>query len=289
MAAHNPEGNFATVADDSAAGAALEFSVIVAALNSASSLQRCIDSFRTQSFPKKELIVVDGGSTDGTVELLKANAEWVARWISEPDSGICDAWNKALAMARGEWVIFLGADDTLFAGDVLQHSAHILSSVSPECSVAYGQVQTVTPDGIPICIWGSSWKFARVRFDSVMTLSHQGIFHRRKLFGRVGNFDARLKYAGDYDLLLRALRGNEPFYLGSLVIASMTTGGLSSRPSHSWRVIREFREARLRRNLPGVTRHWIWVLMKALVKSAIASTLGDKQTTELIKSVKRSG
>ena len=72
-------------------------SVIVAVLNGAKTLQRCIDSVAQQTYPNKELIIIDGGSQDGTVDILKANQGKITSWISEPDRGIYSAWNKGLA------------------------------------------------------------------------------------------------------------------------------------------------------------------------------------------------
>jgi glycosyltransferase involved in cell wall biosynthesis len=90
-------------------------SVIVAVFNGAKTLQQCIDSVAGQTYPHKELIVIDGGSIDGTREILEGDATKLAYWVSEPDRGIYHAWNKALARARGDWICFLGADDYLWS------------------------------------------------------------------------------------------------------------------------------------------------------------------------------
>ena len=85
--------------------------VVVATYNNKSTVQQCIDSVAQQTYPHKELIIIDGGSHDGTVDLLKASEQKVAHWISELDRGIYHSWNKALLKATGEWICFLGADD----------------------------------------------------------------------------------------------------------------------------------------------------------------------------------
>jgi Glycosyltransferases involved in cell wall biogenesis len=82
------------------------FTIIVAVLNSKETLERCIESVNSQTYPYKELIIKDGGSTDGTVEILKNNDDKIAYWESSPDHGIYHAWNKALQYARGEWICF---------------------------------------------------------------------------------------------------------------------------------------------------------------------------------------
>lgn len=89
-------------------------SVIVATFNNEGTLQQCIDSVAGQTYPHKELIVIDGGSSDGTVEPLKANKEKIAYWVSEPDRGIYQAWNKALPKATANG--FASSERTIISG-----------------------------------------------------------------------------------------------------------------------------------------------------------------------------
>ena len=86
-------------------------SIIVAVYNGEKTLQRCIDSVFSQTYPHKELIIIDGGSTDGTVDILQTNNDKITYWKSEPDNGIYQAWNKALDHAKSDWICFLGSDD----------------------------------------------------------------------------------------------------------------------------------------------------------------------------------
>ena len=97
-------------------------SIIVAVFNGKETLQQCIDSVAQQTYQNKELIVIDGGSNDGTLDLLNQNSSRLT-WLSEPDSGVYSAWNKGLARAKGEWVCFLGADDFLWDANVLEQMA----------------------------------------------------------------------------------------------------------------------------------------------------------------------
>ena len=86
-------------------------SIVVVVYNGAKTLQQCIDSISHQTYPNKELIIIDGDSLDGTVELLKLNQENIAYWISEPDRGIGDAWNKGLKLCSGSIIGILNSDD----------------------------------------------------------------------------------------------------------------------------------------------------------------------------------
>src|ERR1700730_11011275 len=92
-----------------------KISIIIVTYNAENTLQRCLDSIYIQAYPEIEIIVIDGNSTDNTVEILKRNSSRIAFWKSEPDEGIYDAMNKAIKHITGKWVYFLGADDELFS------------------------------------------------------------------------------------------------------------------------------------------------------------------------------
>jgi glycosyltransferase involved in cell wall biosynthesis len=201
-------------------------SVIVAVRNGAPTLQRCIDSFAGQTYPPKELIIIDGGSTDGTVEILKYNSEKIRYWVSEPDRGIYSAWNKALKVAQGDWVYFLGADDYFMDEHVLAQVALHLKNGSSSARVVYGRVDLVRKDGSVIATFGSPWD--RKRFFQLMTLPHQGVFHHRSLFQEHGGFNEEFRIAGDYDLL-RELRYGVAEFVPRLV-AALQHSGMSSNP-----------------------------------------------------------
>ncbi|MBB5397100.1 glycosyltransferase [Mucilaginibacter sp. AK015] len=91
-----------------------KISVIIVTYNAAATLQACLDSIYRQRYPNIEIIVTDGGSTDGTVKILEENSDKIASWISEKDKGIYDAMNKSLDRVTGQWVYFIGADDEMF-------------------------------------------------------------------------------------------------------------------------------------------------------------------------------
>ena len=100
--------------------------VIIAVRNGAATLQRALDSVFEQTYADTELIVMDGASTDATPAIVERNAARIGYWVSEPDTGIYDAWNKALGHVTGDWICFLGADDRLHAPDVLERVAAAL-------------------------------------------------------------------------------------------------------------------------------------------------------------------
>ncbi len=94
-------------------------SIIIAVLNAEKTLRQSIGSISKQTYSNWELIVIDGGSTDGTINILNNNSKSIAYWESKPDKGIYHPWNKALSHANGDWIYFLGDDDFLCENDVL--------------------------------------------------------------------------------------------------------------------------------------------------------------------------
>lgn len=105
--------------------------------NAAAQLERTLRSVERQCYPHWEIIVQDGGSTDGTLEILESHRASVS-WVSEPDRGIYDAWNKAVARAGGDWALFLGADDFLMNDNVLAQCVHFLKRLDDGIVFAYG-------------------------------------------------------------------------------------------------------------------------------------------------------
>lgn len=212
------------------------FSVITVVLNAAEHLQDCLRSVASQEGVALEHIVIDGGSTDGSLELLRHAEHRLAHLESGPDSGIADAMNKGVAKARGEWLLFLHADDFLAAPDALAQASKALGD---DFDVAVFPILFGAPpatrrrDPRPVGWW----------FNFKMGMSHQGCLMRRRLFDGVGAYDCGYRLNMDYDLLMRAHRaGLEIRAFREPVLAVMRDSGISSRrdwPSLSQRLDEE--------------------------------------------------
>jgi nucleoside-diphosphate-sugar epimerase len=239
-----------------APGAEPLISVVIAVFNGVTTLQRCIDSVVRQTYPARELIVIDGGSTDGTQEVIRRNAARLAYWVSEPDQGIYDAWNKALERARGAWICFLGADDYLWAGDVLEKVAPVLAGAYPPVRLVYGEVVLVNERGEETQRLGWPWGAVRDRFRQVMCVPHTGLMHHRSLFEVHGRFDPSYRIGGDYEMLLRELREGGARFVPGLVVAAMGHGGVSTDPARSLQMILEFHRAQVQHGLGRPGRYW---------------------------------
>jgi hypothetical protein len=196
--------------------------VITAVFNGGGTIRHCIESVLGQDYPNVEHIVIDGGSTDGTIDILREYGNRIALWKSEPDRGIYDAWNKALSEAHGEWLCFLGADDEFLPGAVSAYMA--LAAKNPQAEYLSSRLKVVHPSGY-IRILGSPWTWRK--FSKSMCTHHVGTMHRRSLFDRLGTYDTSYRIVADYELLLRAKDKLNTAYMPA-VTAMMRAGGASS-------------------------------------------------------------
>lgn len=251
-------------------------SVIVAVLNGAQTIQRCIDSFARQSYSEKELIIIDGQSQDGTVEILKRNNNSIAYWETDADRGICHAWNKALARSSGDWICFLGSDDFIWDDSVLESAALLLQDAYPPYKVTYGPIYTVQPDGTVLEMVGAPWNKVKRAFSQIMAIPHQGVFHHRSLFESHGYFDEDFRVAGDYELLLRELKDGNALFLDELIISAMQREGISQLWDKSLLVLEEYAKAREKNNLKNLPILWYRCFFRSYTRILAMKLIGRK-------------
>jgi len=251
--------------------------VIVACLDAGTLIDRCLTSIAECDYPNLEVIVADGGSKDGTLDALRASRERMGgmlTWVSEPDSGIADAWNKAVAKASGDWILFLGADDTIAASTVFTRVAAYLETAAPLHRVVYGQVALMDHNNQLLRLMDRPWsprEFRGCRYN----LPHQAVFHHRSLFREFGSFDASLRIVADFDFLLRHLMTAEPLYVPQLVVTKMRVGGASTSTLQAPAGVRE--QIRLyRRHVGGISAVLTGALMKAWIKVGLYHLGGDR-------------
>lgn len=266
-------------------------SFVVATLNSKNRLAGLVRCFQALAKIDAELIVVDGGSADGT-------AEWLARemparpesrivWRSMPDVGIADAWNTGVALSSGQWLLFLGADDRLSSEQDLQSVVELLWSV-PDGVMAVGMpVEIVSPSGTLLTTLAPRLGSATA-FPVASSLPHQGVFHRRDIWRRLGPFDTSFKIASDYEFLLRAwANGCEIRAIESAAPpVQMCFGGLSKESP-----LRNLAEFRAIRRVYGIKqprlaqlREWL----KATTRAALVHVCGRRianSVTDLFRAI----
>jgi glycosyltransferase involved in cell wall biosynthesis len=263
--------------------------VIVAVKNSAGTLQRFIDSFIKQTLQRKELIIIDGGSTDETVKLLLKNAEYIDYWESKPDRGIAHAWNKALKHANGEWILFSGADDYL-ADDVTleKFTQKIMEHHIKKEKIVYGAIKMFLNGGIYFDTFGIEWKQVKTIFLSQkMMIPHQACFHHNSVFKDYGTFDETFSIAIDYEFLLRVLKKEDAFFLKEYTVSHMAFGGLSSKLSTISTMQKEFDRALLKHGIKpkGYKRIVNSIIYKIIV--VITKCQGELLAAKILDLIRR--
>lgn len=277
------EGGRRTIASaKNGAKPAPRISVITSTFQAAAYLPQAAASIRAQDFNDFEWIVIDGGSTDGTLDVLRKNEDVIDYWISESDKGIYDAWNKGIHQARGAWILFLGADDHLWTPGVLGRAATMLDGAAPEFRVVYGQVAMLNQAGEIVGLVGDEWCTVRRRFRSLMSLPHTALFHHRDLFRTHGDFDPAFRIAGDYEFLLRELGVRDALFLPDLIVAGMSIGGVSSSPESSEKMLREMRLATRKhgRIFPGAP--WLLAALRLKTRQILWKLLGERKARWLL-------
>jgi len=265
----------------------IRFSVIAAVKNGAATLAHMIDSIAAQTHPHVELVIQDGASTDGTLEILKARAADIASWQSSVDTGIYQAWNRGIARGQGDWMLFLGADDYLYAADVLERAAAALRALPESVEVAYGRLAVVTRDGRLVEELGMPWPKAALRLKQVMSLPHPAVLYRRSIFGRAGGFDESFRIAGDYEFLVRATRGREAHYLSHVMLSAMRAGGTSLDPARTWTLLGETYRARRINVSPWPAPLWLWAAAKVAVRNLLLCVLGERLGRRCLDAMRR--
>jgi glycosyltransferase involved in cell wall biosynthesis len=202
------------------------FSIITSTLNAGRVILNTADSMATQIYRDFEWIVIDGGSADRTVQLLKGHAVVPDYLISEPDAGIYDAWNKALAVARGEWIGFVGAGDKYRPDALARYVEEITKAESSGAgSLQYisSRVQLVSRQEA-VRVIGKPWNWHELR--RWMCVAHVGSLHHRSMFVNERRFDPSYRICGDYELLLRCGPNLRTMFIPHIT-AEMLTGGAS--------------------------------------------------------------
>lgn len=216
----------------------MKISIITATFNSIKHLHDVIESIRQQPYNIIEYIVIDGGSTDGTVEYL-VQSKLISQIISEPDKGIYDALNKGILLATGDIIGFLHSDDLLASPQTLENIAKAFATPSPvtrkKPDVVHGDLVFVDQqDTSKIVRYWKSQGFKPHLLLRGWMPPHPTVFMRREVYEKHGLFNINLKCAADYDYILRVFRDKSltityiPEVITKMRIGGMSTGGIKN-------------------------------------------------------------
>jgi glycosyltransferase involved in cell wall biosynthesis len=191
-----------------------KLSIIIVTYNAAGDLQACLDSIKSHSSPLTEVIVVDGNSEDGTIDILKSNSTVVTKWISEKDEGIYDAMNKGLKLITGDWVYFLGADDIL-----LPEFAEMLKVLKDPHTIYYGSVMARGGKYL-----GRLNSYAQAKIG----ICHQSMIYPKAVFEKY-QFDLKYNISADHHLNMKCWADKEfNIEFVDYTIANFNHTGISS-------------------------------------------------------------
>lgn len=243
----------------------MKISVVTATWNSATTVADTLTSINSQTHPDVEQIIVDGGSTDATLDIVRAEGKRVTTVVSERDKGIYDAMNKGLKLARGDVVGLLNSDDFLASPDVLATIAAAFAD--PEIDAVYGDlcyVRQNMPSQI-VRYWRSG-PFRSGAFARGWAPPHPTLYIRRELFDRFGAFDLAYSLAADFELMVRFFEVHHfrVRYLPTVMV-HMRMGGASNQSVRS--IVRQNREIWQALHHHGLARSILgWVFHKAVLR-----------------------
>jgi glycosyltransferase len=193
--------------------------IITVVYNAVNTIEGTIQSVINQTYKNLEYIIVDGGSTDGTLQIIEKYRGRIDRFISEPDKGIGDGFNKGISMANGEWIGMINADDW-YAEDAVEN---MMLNISKDDFVCCGNIRLIGGNGTER---DKKSKVGWLNFG--MYIMHPSCFVRRSVYLNVGNYDIGLRIAMDFDMFLRIKRFGYSIKYIDKVIAYMRTDGVSN-------------------------------------------------------------
>ena len=240
-------------------------SLITVVLNGGDALRRTFESVCTQGYQPIEYIVIDGGSTDGSLDVIKDHDGCISYWTSEPDQGISDAFNKGITVATGDYIGLLNADDWL-SPDQIETAVNLLQAT--DAGFAFGDLLYHAPDGTILHKIQGDPDYGTKITSLMPALNHPTMLVRRRVFDDIGGFDLRYKVAMDYDWALRAhLAGHQGVHSKD-ILGHMTLAGASDR--QFIRSLAEVRQIAMHHGQSSVTA---WTLFCFRVVKGMAQRL----------------
>lgn len=207
-----------------------KITIITVSRNAEKYIEQTIMSVVGQTYPNIEYIVVDGASTDRTIDIVKKHKNKITKWISEPDRGIADAMNKGLALTTGDLILFLHADDYLLSSDVI--NAAVTRMAGNFDIYAFNLRFSRSGGSTLLRPRGFDW---RMNFKT--GLLHPAVFCQRRVFDQIGPFCTGYRIAMDYEFFLRAYRRRKDLKISDMPVTVMRDTGISSRTD--WPSLRE--------------------------------------------------
>lgn len=254
-------------------------SIITVVFNGVTYLEESINSVISIPFNDREYIVIDGGSTDGSLDIIKKYESEIDKWISEPDQGIYDAMNKGIRMANGQVIGILNSDDLLNEG-VLEQVTQAFN-LNPELDYVYGHVERITKRGTVYGIADSlSQTELPVKKYQQIPIPHGALFVKKGLFDELGYYDTAYIINSDYDFILKMIRSKKKGLKMDLAVSRYRDGGKSSGYLTFWE-----RRLLLKKHGVSLFRREM-IVLKSMIKLLISRLLPKPAFTRFRNFVK---
>ena len=222
-----------------------KISIVTVSYNAVKTIEQTINSVVNQSYPNIEYIIVDGGSTDGTVDIIKKYENKIAHWVSEPDAGIYDAMNKGISLSHGDVIGIINSDDW-YSPDTVERAMEVLhdSAVDGVC----GSIRYFSLLGEKLNILDVHSNPSLSEMHRRMSIAHPSVFLRKSAYQKYGGFSLDYPIAGDYELLLRMITLGAKIIYSPNIYVNFRLGGASGK--HSLQSVRDVRKARYVHGVP---------------------------------------
>ena len=220
----------------------MRLSIIIVIFNGEKHINKTIKSILNQNYKDFELIIIDGGSTDNTIEIIKRLNSPMIRWISEPDKGISDAFNKGIKLATGDYINFQGDGDGFINSNSISDLFTNLDL--KERPIVCGNIQRIDIKGNLLYKTKINKRFNKKSLLFKMSLPHQGLFIPKEFFAKHGKFDLNNKYCMDYELLLRAFHDFPKVITKDLVVSNWRADGLGE--GKTLEILKEYHKIKLK-------------------------------------------
>ncbi|ARV06354.1 glycosyl transferase [Polaribacter sp. SA4-10] len=226
----------------------MKVSIITVCFNSSKTIENTFKSIKRQSHNNIEYLVIDGGSTDGTLELIEKYKSIISVFISEPDKGLYDAMNKGIKLATGDLIGILNSDDIFTDNTVLENVANFHLENNIDASV--GNIIQFNEEGKTVRKYSAkNWNPEKLKIGFMP--AHPAIFFKKELFNKFGDYQLDFTIGADYELITRFfLKHNISWKFSNITTTSMLIGGLSSSGISSYQLIsKEIKKALTRNNI----------------------------------------
>ena len=258
-------------------------SIITVVYNGEKYLEQTIKSVLNQSYKNIEYLIIDGGSTDGTIPIIKKYESQIDYWVSEPDNGIFDAMNKGITRASGELINLLNADDFL-EKDTVQLIVDKYLSIEKPC-IIYGHASALDDENQV-----AAELYSHLKYWRGMTINHQAMFVHREVYDSVGFYNTDYRYAADYDFFIRTFQNNIPYHFLDHVIVNYRISGQSTGNPECVKESNKINKKYFRNSLKRqkfLIYNYVWQPLKFSFRALLYRAIGAQKARKFMSLYKR--